>query len=239
MSHAPFDKHLVSLTAPSSFAAEQYQALRVKIERIRQTRDLRLIAITSPGAADGKTVTSINLAVALARGSNAPVLLIDADLRRPAIAQQLHIDGVNGGVAELVANPRLRLNDAIRSVEPFNVDVITAGEPTGPVNELFRSPRLESLLSEARESYDYVIIDTPPLVPLVDSALLARLVDGVLLVVAANKTPRKLLEEALNQLDAAKVLGIVFNSDSRPLYGYYDSGYRRYFSRNRRPAASL
>ena len=84
-----------------------------------------------------------------------------------------------------------------------------------------------------------MIIDTPPLVPVVDSALLARLVDGVLLVVAANRTPRKLLEEALNQLDAAKVLGIVFNSDSKPLYGYYDSGYRRYFSRNRQASASL
>jgi capsular exopolysaccharide synthesis family protein len=239
MNHTPFDKHLVSLTAPSSFAAEQYQALRLKIERIRQTRELRVIAITSPGAADGKTVTSINLAGALARGSHARVLLIDADLRRPAIAQQLHVDGVRAGVAELVANEDLRIGDAIHSVEPFNVDVIAAGEPTGPVHELFRSPQLARLLSESRERYDYVIIDTPPLVPVVDSALLARLVDGVLLVVAANRTPRKLLEEALNQLDASKVLGIVFNSDRRPLYGYYDSGYRRYFSRNRQSAASL
>jgi succinoglycan biosynthesis transport protein ExoP len=239
MNHTAFDKHLVSLTNPASFAAEQYQALRMKIERMRLTRDLRVIAITSPGSADGKTVTSINLAAALARGSHARVLLIDADLRRPAIARHLHIDGVKAGVAELVADPNLRIDDAIRSVEPFNVDVIAAGEPIGPVHELFRSPRLERLLSEARARYDYVIIDTPPLAPVVDSALLARLVDGVLLVVAANKTPRKLLEEALNQLDAAKVLGIVFNSDHRPLYGHYDSGYRRYFSRNRQAAASL
>ena len=239
MNHAHFDKHLVSLIAPASFAAEQYQALRLKIERIRQSRDLRVIAITSPGAADGKTVTSINLAAALGRGSSARVLIIDADLRRPALAQQLHVDMAAAGVAELVANAQLTLADAVRPVHTFNLDVITAGHPTGPVHELFRSARLERLLAEARERYDYVIIDTPPLVPVVDSALLARLVDGVLLVVAANRTPRKLLEEALNQLDAAKVLGIVFNSDSKPLYGYYDSGYRRYFSRNRQASASL
>ena len=239
MNHKQFDKHLVSLIAPASFAAEQYQALRLKIERIRQSRDLRVIAITSPGAADGKTVTSINLAAALGRGSNARVLIIDADLRRPALAQQLHVDAAAAGVAELVASSDLTIADAVRPVDTFNLDVITAGQPTGPVHELFRSPRLERLLAEARERYDYVIIDTPPLVPVVDSALLARLVDGVLLVVAANRTPRKLLEEALNQLDAAKVLGIVFNSDSKPLYGYYDSGYRRYFSRNRQASASL
>ena len=239
MNHAHFDKHLVSLIAPASFAAEQYQALRLKIERIRQSRDLRVMAITSPGAADGKTVTSINLAAALGRGSNARVLLIDADLRRPALAKQLHVDAAAAGVAELVANADLTIADVVRPVDTFNLDVITAGQPVGPVHELFRSPRLERLLAEARERYDYVIIDTPPLVPVVDSALLARLVDGVLLVVAANRTPRKLLEEALNQLDAAKVLGIVFNSDSKPLYGYYDSGYRRYFSRNRQASASL
>jgi Mrp family chromosome partitioning ATPase len=75
-----------------------------------------------------------------------------------------------------------------------------------------------------------VILDTPPIVPVVDSALLSRVVDGVLVVVAANKTPRKLLEEALNELDPAKVVGIVFNNDNRPLYGY-DTNYRRYFSR--------
>src|SRR5947207_14297088 len=86
------DRHFVSLTAPASFAAEQYQALRLKIERIRQNRELRVIAVTSPAAADGKTVTSINLAGALARGSNARVLLVDADLRRPSIASELKLE---------------------------------------------------------------------------------------------------------------------------------------------------
>src|SRR4051794_11023248 len=86
------DKNLVSLTAPASFAAEQYQGLRLTVERLRRSRDVRVIAVTSPGAGDGKTVTSINLAGALARGTDGRVLLIDADLRRPAIAQRVGIE---------------------------------------------------------------------------------------------------------------------------------------------------
>ena len=107
--------------------------------------------------------------------------------------------------------------------------MMLAGTPDVPVTELLRSPRVASLLNEAREQYDYVIIDTPPLGPVSDCALLARWVDGLLLVVAAHKTPRKMLESSLNQLDAASVLGIVFNGDDRPLFGYRHSYYRGYF----------
>lgn len=221
---------LVSLTNPASFAAEQYQNLRLKIERLRQTRDLRVIAITSPGAADGKTVTSINLAGALARGAASRVLLIDADLRRPEVANQLHLGNEGLGFADLVGGGDVSLDSVIRPLDSHNVDVIPAGTVTGPIHEVFRSARLPQLLSELRDRYDYVILDTPPIVPVVDSALLARVVDGVLVVVSANKTPRKLLEEALNELDSTKVVGIVFNNDDRPLYGY-DTNYRRYFSR--------
>ena len=221
---------LVSLTNPASFAAEQYQNLRLKIERLRQTRDLRVIAITSPGAADGKTVTSINLAGALARGAASRVLLIDADLRRPEVANQLHLGNEGFGFADLVAGGDVSLDKVIRPLDGHNVDVIPAGTVAGPIHEVFRSTRLPQLLSELRDRYDYVILDTPPIVPVVDSALLSRVVDGVLVVVSANKTPRKLLEEALNELDSAKVVGIVFNNDNRPLYGY-DTNYRRYFSR--------
>jgi capsular exopolysaccharide synthesis family protein len=222
--------HLVSLTNPASFAAEQYQNLRLKIERLRQTRDLRVIAITSPGASDGKTVTSINLAGALARGASSRVLLIDADLRRPEIASQLRMAKDGPGFADLIRSASVQLHETIRPLDPHNVDVITAGTVDGPIHEVFRSAQLPQLLGSVRHRYDYVILDTPPIVPVVDSALLARVVDGVLVVVSANKTPRKLLEEALNELDSAKVIGIVFNNDDRPLYGY-DTNYRRYFSR--------
>ena len=225
-----YARQLVSLTNPASFAAEQYQNLRLKIERLRQSRDLRVIAITSPGASDGKTVTSINLAAALARGASSRVLLVDADLRRPQVGEHLHLDAGVTGFADLIGADGVTLGDAVRPLDEFNVDVIPAGAVSAPIHEMFRSSRLPRLLNDARNVYDYVILDTPPLVPVVDSALLSRVVDGVLVVVAANKTRRRLLEEALNEIDSTKVLGIVFNNDARPLLGY-DYNYRRYFVR--------
>ena len=230
MSQHRFDKHLVSLTAPSSFAAEQYQGLRLTVERLGRARDAKVIAITSPGAGEGKTLTAINLSAALARGSDASVLLIDADLRRPAVARQLGlVDADTRGLTDIIADANLSVEQVARPIEPFKLSVVPAGTVRTSVHQVLRSPRLDQILLEARQRYDYIVIDTPPLLPVFDSALLQRTVDGVLVVVAANRTPRKLLGEALNLLDASKVLGIVFNRDDRPLFGYYDAYYREYF----------
>ena len=200
------------------------------VERLKALRDVRVIAVTSPGAGEGKTVTSINLATALACGSDSKVLLIDADLRRPNVAARLGIDdGDERGLIDVLTTDALQIGDAARKVEGSAVKVLPAGRANVPVHEILRSPRLERLLQEARQNFDFVVIDTPPLLPVFDTALLARLVDGVLIVVAANQTPRKLLGEALNLLEPTKVLGIVFNGDAQPLFGYYDSSYGRYF----------
>ena|SRR5437867_3959164 len=238
------DRRLVSIIAPGSMEAEQYQALRLKIERFHRAKDVKVVAVTSPGAKDGKTVTSINLAGALASGSDARVLLIEADVRRPAVARYLRMDDSTGStLPQLVLDPKMQLQDAVRRVDGLEFDIIFAGpRDAGPVHEMFRSARLETVLAEARAQYDYVIIDTPPLGPVSDCALLARWVDGLLIVVAAHKTPRKMLEEALNQLDGATVLGIVFNGDDRPVFGYRSSYYRGYFhhdARRVKPSSSV
>lgn len=222
------DRHLVSLTAPASFAAEQYQGLRLTIERVSRARDVKVIAVSSPAAGDGKTVTSINLAGALARGSNDRVLLIDADLRRPSVGPMLGIGREHRGLADALADASVPVSDVIHSTPLPNLSVLPAGSMRGGVSELLRSASLETILRNAKEQYAYVIVDTPPLLPVFDSALLAKLVDAVLLVVSAKQTPRKLLGEALNMLEPSKVLGIVFNRDERPLFGYYNS-YNRYY----------
>ena len=230
MSEHRFDKHLVSLTAPTSFAAEQYQGLRLTVERLGRSRNAQTIAVTSPGAGEGKTLTAINLAAALARGSDARVLLVDADLRRPAVARQLGMaDDDAQGLADIIARDDLPIDKVAKKIEPFNLWVVRAGTVHGSIHQILRSPRLDAFLKEAREQFDFVIADTPPLLPVFDSTLLARAVDGVLVVVSAHHTPRKLLGEALNLLDGSKVLGIVFNRDDRPLFGYYDAYYREYF----------
>ena len=229
MSTHDFDSRLVSFTNPGSFAAEQYQGLRLTIERLGRRGPSQVIAVSSAAAGEGKTITAINLAGALARGSDARVLLIDADLRRPAVGRALGLlDPHVNGLADVIGDT-VELNRATRHIEPFSLWVIPAGDPRAQIHRVLRSPRLEQLLAEARKTFDYIVIDTPPLLPVFDSALLSRIVDGVLVVVAANQTPRKLLGEALNLVDPAKVIGIVYNRDSRPLFGYYDEYYREYF----------
>jgi capsular exopolysaccharide synthesis family protein len=224
------DSRLVALTSPGSFAAEQYQGLRLTIERLGRNRPMQVIAVTSPAAGEGKTLTAINLAGALARGSDdARVLLIDADLRRPAIARQLALDDSGKGLSEVVGNTAATLDGVTQKLATHNLSVVSAGTRNGAVHHILRSPRLDQVLAEARRRYDFIVLDTPPLLPVFDSALLANSVDGVLMVVAANQTPRKLLGEALNLLDPAKVLGIVFNRDARPMFGYYNAYYKDYF----------
>jgi len=226
MSSKRLDRRVVSLTVPTSFEAEQYQVLRLKLESLQRARDIRVLAITSPGVKDGKTLTAINLAGALSQGSDARVLLIEADLRRPAVSRYLALaEKRSPGLGDIVLDPNRTLGDAVLDIAS-GFRVVLAGSTGVPLHEMFRSRRLGSLLHQARQEYDYVVIDTPPLGPVSDCALLARWVDGVLLVVAAHKTSRRVLEEALNLLEGEQLLGIVFNGDDRPF-----AKHRRYHRR--------
>jgi succinoglycan biosynthesis transport protein ExoP len=224
------DSRLVTVTAPDTFAAERYQGLRLKLENIRQQNGRRVIAITSPGAGDGKTLTSMNLAGVLARETDLKVLLIDGDLRRSSVGPQLGIPAEADGLAELVAGSKKTLSAMVQRPEGCGFDVLPGGTASRSVQQLFRSERFAAILDEARGLYDYVLIDTPPLVPVFDAAVVARKVDGVIVVVAADKTPRKMLAAALDLLDPASVVGIVFNADNSPLFGYNSSAYRPYFT---------
>jgi len=217
---------LVSFLAPVSLEADQYRSLRQLVEHRRSDSACQVFAVTSAAAGEGKTVTALNLAGALAQSSNSRVLIIDADLHRPAVAEYLGLAAWRApGLAEAILHEEFGLPQAVRRLESLNVSVLLAGDGKLGPYELLSSPRLEKLLRDARAFYDYVIIDTPPVVPLVDCRLLGRLVDGFIVVVAAHRTPRKLVAEAMNLLDPMKVLGIVFNGDDRPLASYYGYSY--------------
>ena len=223
------DDHLVSLVAPSAFEAEQYRALRYVVEQGHRADNLTVVAVSSAGVGDGKTTTAINLAGALAQAAEARVLLVEADLRRPSVAQQLGLNPSGAGLVHAIMNPRLPLAQVTRHRTPFNLNVVLAGQSPPSPYEILKSPRLLDLLGEAREAYDYVILDTPPLVGFQDSRVITRLVDGIIMVVGAHRTPRRLLEEALNVSDPSKLLGFVFNIDDQSLarfYGYYDQASR-------------
>jgi capsular exopolysaccharide synthesis family protein len=230
------EEHLVSLLAPTSFEAEQYRVLRHLIEQLHKSAGLSVIAISSPSAADGKTTTAINLAGALAQAPDARVLLVDVDLRGAALAARLGFDDRGGpGLVEAILDANLPLEAVVRVRPPLNVSVLPAGcLPSAPY-EVLKSPRVGELLAEARRRYDYIILDTPPLVSFPDCRVIEKWVDGLLIVVTAHRTARKLVEEALHITEPTKVVGLVFNGDdhhlsreSYPLGRYSD----RYADRN-------
>jgi capsular exopolysaccharide synthesis family protein len=222
------EDHLITLLSPHSFEADQYRVLRQYLADVRAARSLRVLAVTSPAAGDGKTTTAINLAVTLAQTPGSRVLLVDTDLRRPSVAANLGLDTTGPGLAEAAIDEQLDLSKVVRST-PHNLDVLPAGVSRANPYQVLESTRVGHLLDEARSSYDCVVLDTPPVLLVPDCKLMSQWVDGFLLVAAAHRTPRKLLGEALNALDEAKVLGIVFNGDDRPLSGYYGRYYGDYY----------
>ena len=224
------DEHLVSLVTPATYEAEQYRSLRHSIEQLHRTASLKVIAVSSPGTGDGKTITAINLAGSLAQSPEARVLLIDADLRRPDLGHMLGLERANPGLVGAILDPGLGLDGVVEPRRPFNLSVICAGQTPPSPYEVLKSPRLGVLLDVARRDYDFVVIDTPPLTSIQDCRVIGQWVDGFLLVIAAHRTPRKLVEEALTTLDPAKVLGIVFNQDDRSIARHYSSYYRGYSS---------
>jgi capsular exopolysaccharide synthesis family protein len=234
------DDHLVTLLQRSAPEVEPYKSLRYALEEARGSDPTsRIVAVTSPAVGDGKTTTAVNLAGVLAHRPQARVLLIDADLRRPSVGVQLGLASDAGrlGLADAIVDPDLALERVVTRLPDFNLSVLTAGLPSDDTFELLRMSRLSELLHEARRQYEFVVVDTSPLLLVPDSRILEHCVDGFLLVVAAHRTPRKLVGEALNLLSPSKVIGLVFNRDDRPLTGYYGYHYGYGSPPSRRGAA--
>ena len=228
------DEHLIAVHSPQSFEADQYRILRHFLDQHGGVAKRQVLGVTSPTAGDGKTTTAVNLAVTLAQSPGARVVLIDADLRRPFVATSLGLDEHRGpGLAATALDPKLELPQLVRRT-PFNVDVVPAGPSTPSAYRLFDSARVGQLLDQARGRYDHVVVDTPPVLLVPDCRLMSQWVDGFIVVVAAHRTPRKLLADGLSALDEEKLLGIVFNADDRPLSGYFGryEGYYGYHQRH-------
>ena len=220
------DSRLVSFLKSDSFEADQYRMLRYAIERACPSENSRVIAVTSATTGEGKTLTSVNLAGTIAKAGQARVLIIDADLRRPAIAKVLGKAHVHRGwgLVDAILDRRLSLEQIAWNLDPFNLAVVTTRRPQSETYELLASERFGELVREARQRYDYIIVDTPPVLPAPDTRLLAQWVDGYIVIAAADKTPRRLLEETFALLGPAKILGLVFNRES-----YKNSRYGRYY----------
>lgn len=222
------DAHLVSLVAPESPEAEQYRALRYEVEYVHKAGECTVVGVCSAIPGDGKTTTAINLAGALAQDPRARVLLIEVDLRRPAVTvgDQLALGDVAGrGLVDAILDPSLSLEEVVRHVPHFNLTVLPAGKRSASPYEALKSSRFGELLTQARQRYDYVILDAPPVIPVPDCRLIAKWADGFIMVVAAHRTPREALEEALTLMRPASILGLVFNGYDRSTTRYYGYGY--------------
>jgi protein-tyrosine kinase len=208
------DDHLVSLLQPTSLAAEQYRTVRLHIETLHRERGLKLIAISSPSRGDGKTLSAINLAGALAQAPDAKVVLVEVDVRHPGVGQYLGLSAARG-LSSFLLDQSTAVESVIERPNGVGFAVVVAGPASSMPYELLKSPRLTALFAALRERFDYVLVDTPPVLPFPDVGILRDLVDGFLLVVRANRTPREMVRDSVATIGQPRVLGVVFNDDER------------------------
>ena len=204
------DRQIVTLTAPASRAAEEYRSLYYRLERIRGLRPLKVTAITSAVAGEGKTVTAANLALTAARADpEKRILLIDADLRRGQVSGYLGIKS-KPGLSELIGG-EADISDVVQRFKT-SFAVMAAGMSADQPTQLLASARMKRLLQLVRDAFDEVYIDTPPSLPYADTAVLGPQCDGILMVIRANLTPFRRVAEAVEHLAGAPVIGCVLNA---------------------------
>jgi len=204
--------------------AEQFRTLRSRLYRMRESQPLQTILISSAIPAEGKTLVSTNLAYALVRQRGCRVLLIDADLRAPRVHTLLGAPATPG-LADYLQGTATEVQVMQRNSEE-GLCVIAAGNHVTHPSELISSDRLKKFLDRARSAFDWIIIDSPPALPVADASVLGGLADGVLLVVRANSTPSEASQKACKELRDAHILGVVLNTAEE------SSGYNSYYSGN-------
>lgn len=214
-------------TAPHSPAAESIRQLRTNLQFIRVAQDpatdtrygAHILSVTSALAGEGKSTISANLAVALAQ-TGARVLLVDADLRRPTVADVLGLEGGVGLTTVLAGNAEL--GDVVQEWGTSGLNVLASGPVPPNPTELLGSPAMRGLVGQLRRAYDYVVIDTAPLLPVADATVLAGLVDGTVVVAHSGRVRRTQLVQALGNLErvSARVLGVVLNQVRRDEESY-------------------
>lgn len=203
--------------------AEAYRILRTNIEFSSTDRKVKVILVTSSGPSEGKTTTASNMAIAMAE-ANRRVLLIDCDLRKPAVHRLFGLVNVKGLTNILVEG--IEYSNITNVTEVENLEIITSGpKPPNPA-ELLGSNKMKEFLDNVREGYDVVIIDAPPILPVTDAAVLSQYVDGVILVAGYGLTTFDAAVQAKASLQKvnARILGVVLNGvpvDRRGGYYYY------------------
>ena len=220
------EPRLVAITQPHSNYCEEYRSLRTHVLHKSQRQKLQAIVVASANPSEGKSVTALNLSWLLAQTDGVKALIIDSDLRRPSLADYLGIE-TDKGLSNVLAGTAT-LAESIVKLEPSGLHILPGGEARNDVAELISGPKFKEILREAREMFDYIIIDAPPLGIFTDATVLINQADGAMLVVRANRTKFSALDRLLEPIPKDRLLGVVLNqsdavlSESHYNYGYYN-----------------
>ncbi len=215
---ASLDPILVAALEPLSPAAEQYRTLRARISQSEENHPLRVIQVTSPGKADGKSVTALNLALTMAQEFQRRVLILDADLRSPNVHALLGLPPGPGLVDVLTGTAALE--EALVEIPEHHLTVLRAGRTYERPAEMLGSGPKRGLVDSLRTQFDRIVVDSSP-TTVADAGAIAPLSDGLLLVVRASATTTPAISRAIATLASSKLLGLVFNESNAPAQEQY------------------
>jgi len=204
------DPHIVSFHDPLSPITEQYKIARTNIQTLKSTKNYKTFVVTSSVHGEGKSITSTNLAMTLAHDlDDKSVLLIDADMRKGKAAKYLGINP-SPGLSELLKG-EVKIDSVLVSPDMDNLTIIPPGKVPDNPAELLNSKKMKTLIASFKQRFDYILIDTPPIMPLTDACTFGTLVDGAILVIQAGRTQRGVVKQSISRMSQSglKPLGYI------------------------------
>lgn len=206
-------------------ATEAYRVIRTSIQFAQAGKELKTLAVTSCTPNEGKSMTIANLAVVLTQAGNS-VLLLDCDMRNPTVHKNFGLSNKLG--LSSCISMGTALSDAVQKTSIEGLYALTGGVIPPNPSELLGSEQMKNVLQRAKEQYDYVLIDTPPVMPVTDALIVSRFVDGMILVIASAEVKVEMARDVKNQLvnAGANILGVVLNKVRSEHHGY---GYGYYY----------
>ena len=228
---APFnpssDSHLIDTSKPHEAPAEEFRTLRTRLNHLQTLQPIHTIVITSPSPAEGKSFAAVNLALAESQLEGNPTLLIDCDFRRPIVHNLFQIERSPGLTDYLTG--KAKLEDCVRRIGASNLYILPAGDAVVNPLELLNLREMKSLLDQLPQIFNWVVLDSPPLLFAADANLLSTLCSGTVLVVRIGTTTIDSVTRAMSSLCENNVLGIIVNGARRgelySKYTYYHSYY--------------
>ena len=213
---------LVSVTQVESAAAEAFRLLAIRLNDFKKSRQMKKILVTSSIPQEGKSLVAANLACALSKSEHPRTILLEGDLRRPTLSTLFEVE-TGKGIAEFLEG-KCALHECIYFVESAGVWLLPAGRNTINPQDQMQSDRLASLFAEVSMWFDWVVIDSPPVLPMADTSIWMRLADGILLTTRQGKSEKKALKSCIDALDQDKIIGAVLNSARIPEHADYYYG---------------